>query len=282
MGIKTFTPTTAGRRHMVSLTYEEITHKGAEKNLVKRLKNNAGRNNMGKITTRHRGGGAKRIYRMVDFKYTDKLDIPAVVKTVEYDPNRSSFIMLVNYADGEKRYHIAPADIKVGDEIITKAKAKPKTGNRMKLINIPIGFQIFNLELTQGCGAQMIRSAGSSGKLVSLESEMAHVQLASGEVRLIDKNCYATIGVVSNSDHANVIHGKAGTRRHMGWRPTVRGKVMNPCDHPHGGGEARNSIGLKHPKTPWGKPALGHKTRNRKKFSNVHIVTRRPSRKQKK
>ncbi len=282
MGIKTFKPTTAGRRHMVSLTYEEITHKGPQKNLVKRLKNNAGRNNMGKITTRHRGGGAKRIYRMIDFKHTDKLNIPATVKTVEYDPNRSSFIMLVSYKDGEKRYHLAPADIKVGDEVIAQVKAKPKTGNRMKLLNIPVGFSIFNLELTAGCGGQIIRSAGSSGKLVSLESEMAHVQMASGEVRLIDKNCYATIGVVSNSDHSNVIHGKAGTRRHMGWRPTVRGKVMNPCDHPHGGGEARNSIGLKHPKTPWGKPALGHKTRNRKKFSNTRIVTRRPSRKQKK
>lgn len=282
MGIKTFRPTTAGRRHMVSLTYEEITHKGPEKTLVKRLKNNAGRNNMGKITTRHRGGGARRIYRMMDFKQTDKLNIPANVKTVEYDPNRSAFIMLVAYRDGEKRYHIAPAGIKVGEEIITKAKAKPKTGNRMKLVNIPVGFQIFNLELTAGCGGQMIRSAGSSGKLVSLEGEKAHIQMPSGEVRLVDKECYATIGVVSNSDHANVIHGKAGTRRHMGWRPTVRGKVMNPCDHPHGGGEARNSIGLKHPKTPWGKPALGHKTRNRKKYSNASIVTRRASRKQKK
>ncbi len=282
MGIKTFKPTTGGRRHMISLTYDEITHKGPEKSLIKRLKNNAGRNNLGKITTRHRGGGARRIYRIVDFKQTDKLNIPATVKTIEYDPNRSSFIMLVAYRDGEKRYHLAPAGITVGEEILTKVKAKPKVGNRMKLENIPVGFQIFNLELTPGCGGQIIRSAGSSGKLVSLEGEMAHVQLASGEVRLVSKSCYATIGVVSNSDHANVIHGKAGTRRHMGWRPTVRGKVMNPCDHPHGGGEARNSIGLKHPKTPWGKPALGHKTRNRKKHSNAMIVTRRPSRKQKK
>ena len=282
MGIKTFKPTTAGRRHMVSLTYDEITHKGPEKSLIKRLKSNASRNNLGKITTRHRGGEAGRIYRMVDFKQTDKLNIPATVKTIEYDPNRSSFIMLVAYRDGEKRYHLAPAGVTVGEEIITKVKAKPKVGNRMKLENIPVGFQIFNLELTPGSGGQMIRSAGSSGKLVSLEGAMAHVQLASGEVRLVSKDCYATLGVVSNSDHANVIHGKAGTRRHMGWRPTVRGKVMNPCDHPHGGGEARNSIGLKHPKTPWGKPALGHKTRNRKKHSNASIVTRRPSRKQKK
>jgi large subunit ribosomal protein L2 len=282
MGIKTFKPTTAGRRHMVSLTYEEITHKGPEKSLVTRLKNNAGRNNMGKITTRHRGGGVRRLYRKIDFRQTDKLNIPAIVKTVEYDPNRSAFIMLVAYNDGEKRYHIAPGGIKVGDEIVTKIKAKPKLGNRMKLLSIPVGFEIYNLELTAGKGGQIIRSAGSAGKLVSLEGDKAHVQMPSGEVRLIDKDCYATLGVVSNSDHSNVIHGKAGTRRHMGWRPTVRGKVMNPCDHPHGGGEARNSIGLKHPKTPWGKPALGFKTRNRKKYSNVSIVTRRPSRKQKK
>lgn len=282
MGIKTFKPTTPGRRSMVSLTYEEITHKGPEKTLIKRLKNNAGRNNQGKITTRHRGGGARRIYRIVDFKQTDKMNIPAKVKYIEYDPNRSAFLMLVHYTDGEKRYHIAPTGIKAGDEIITKGKAKPKVGNRMKLLSIPVGFEIHNLELTPGCGGQMIRSAGSSGKLVSLESDKAHVQMPSGEVRLIDKECFATIGVVSNTDHSNVIHGKAGTRRHMGWRPTVRGKVMNPCDHPHGGGEARNSIGLVHPKTPWGKPALGHKTRNRKKYSNNQIVTRRASRKQKK
>ena len=222
------------------------------------------------------------MYRKIDFKQTDKLNIPARVKEIEYDPNRSAFLMLVCYNDGEKRYHIAPTGIKVGDEIMTKIKGKPKIGNRMQLENIPVGFDIHNLELKLGCGGQMIRSAGSCGKLVSLEGEMAHVQMPSGEVRLVDKGCYATIGVVSNGDHANVIHGKAGTRRHMGWRPTVRGKVMNPCDHPHGGGEARNSIGLKHPKTPWGKPALGYKTRNRKKFSNSKIVTRRPSRKQKK
>lgn len=282
MGIKTFKPTTPGMRQKVSLTYDEITTKNPEKSLITRLKNNAGRNNQGKITTRHRGGGARRMYRIMDFRQTDKLNIPAIVKEIEYDPNRSAFIMLVAYADGEKRYHIAPLGIKVGEEIVTKGKAKPKIGNRMKLINIPIGFSIHNLELTVGSGGQLIRSAGSSGKLVSLESEMAHVQMPSGEVRLISKECYATIGIVSNSDHSNVIHGKAGIRRHMGWRPTVRGKVMNPCDHPHGGGEARNSIGLKHPKTPWGKPALGYKTRNRKKYSNIKIVTRRPSRKQKK
>jgi large subunit ribosomal protein L2 len=282
MGIKTFKSTTPGRRQMVSLTYEEITTHNPEKSLIVRLKNNAGRNNQGIITTRHRGGGARRIYRIIDFKQTDKLGIPAVVKQIEYDPNRSAFLMLVHYADGEKRYHIAPQGMKVGDSIMAKAKAKPKTGSRMKLGNIPVGFDIHNLELTPGCGGQMIRSAGSYGKLASLEGEMAHIQMPSGEVRLVDKNCYATIGVVSNLDHANVIHGKAGVRRHMGWRPTVRGKVMNPIDHPHGGGEARNSIGLKHPKTPWGRPALGYKTRNRKKYSNARIVTRRPSRKKSK
>lgn len=281
MGIKTFKPTTPTKRQMVALTYEELTRGKPEKSLVKRIKKHAGRNNMGVITIRHRGGGSRTIYRFVDFNQTDKLNIPAIVKHVEYDPGRSAFIMLVFYKDGEKRYHLAPKDIKVGDEIITKVKAKPKIGNRMKIASIPVGFDIFNVELTPGKGGQMIRSAGSSGKLASLEGEMAHIQLPSGEVRFVPKHCYATIGIVSNPDHSNVILGKAGRRRNMGWRPTVLGKAMNPCDHPHGGGEGHSPIGLKHPKTPWGKPALGYKTRNRKKHSNQFIVTRRPSRKKK-
>lgn len=283
MTIRTYKPITNGRRHAVSVVYDELTkHKRPEKSLTQHVKKHSGRNNMGVITIRHRGGGHKHQYRKVDFKQTDKLNIPARVKAIEYDPMRTPFIMLVAYRDGEKRYHLAPHGIKVGDDIVTKVKAKPVTGNRMKLASMPIGFAIHNLELTPGRGGQMIRSAGSSGKLVSLEGEMAHVQMPSGEVRFIDKNCYATIGTLSNADHSNEELGKAGRRRLRGWRPVVRGKVMNPCDHPHGGGEGRNSIGLKHPETPWGKPALGYKTRNRKKHSNKYIVSRRPSRKKKK
>ena len=216
---------------------------------------------------------------MVDFKQVDKLNIPAKVAAIEYDPGRSAFIMLVNYKDGEKRYHIAPAGMEVGSEIVTKVKAKPQVGNRMKLRNVPVGFDIHNVELNLGKGGQMVRSAGSGAKLVSLEGEMAHVQFPSGEVRLIHKDCYATIGVVSNADHQNVRIGKAGRMRHMGWKPQVLGKSMNPNDHPHGGGEGHSPIGLPGPRTPWGKPALGYKTRWRKKYSNKYIISRKKDKK---
>lgn len=275
MPIKIYKATTNGRRKMSVLTYEEITKTKPEKNLVVRLKKNSGRNNQGKITIRHQGGGYIKKYRLIDFRQTDKMGIPGRVTAIEYDPNRSAFIMLVTYRDGEKRYHIAPNGIKTGMEIITKVKAKPQTGNRMKLRSIPVGFDIHNIELSKGKGGQIVRSAGSSGKLLSLEGPMAHIQLPSGEVRLIDKDCYATIGVVSNSDHQNVRIGKAGRKRHMGWRPEVLGKSMNPVDHPHGGGEGHSPIGLTEPRTPWGKPALGYKTRNRKKYSNKYIIRRK-------
>ena len=274
MPLKKFNPTTPGRRHMSMATFEEITKKKPEKGLIVRLKKNAGRNNQGRITTRHRGGGARTLYRMVDFKQTDKLNIPGKVAAIEYDPGRTAYIMLVNYADGEKRYHLAPSEVKVGDSVETKDKAKIKPGNRLKLRNIPIGYSIHNVELHKGRGGQLGRSAGANIKLVSLEGHYAQIQMPSGEVRMVEKDCYASIGIVGNIDHANVKIGKAGRRRHMGWRPTVRGKVMNPVDHPHGGGEGATSIGLKHPKTPWGMPALGFKTR-RRKFTNNMIVRRR-------
>ncbi|MEK7544556.1 MAG: 50S ribosomal protein L2 [Patescibacteria group bacterium] len=279
MGIKIYKPTTNGRRKMSVLTYEEITKTKPEKSLVKRIKKHAGRNSQGKITIRHQGGGYLKKYRMVDFKQVDKLNIPAKVAAIEYDPGRSAFIMLVNYKDGEKRYHIAPAGMEVGSEIVTKVKAKPQVGNRMKLRNVPVGFDIHNVELNLGKGGQMVRSAGSGAKLVSLEGEMAHVQFPSGEVRLIHKDCYATIGVVSNADHQNVRIGKAGRMRHMGWKPQVLGKSMNPNDHPHGGGEGHSPIGLPGPRTPWGKPALGYKTRWRKKYSNKYIISRKKDKK---
>ncbi len=282
MPIKVYRPTTPGRRKMSVLTYEEVTKTKPEKSLIKRIKKMAGRNNQGKITIRHQGGGSIKQYRMVDFKQTDKLNIPGIVKAIEYDPNRSPFIMLVAYQDGEKRYHIAPEGMKVGAEVITKVKAKAQVGNRMKLKNIPIGFNIFNVELTMGKGGQMVRSAGSTAQLVSLEGPMAHIQFPSGEVRLVHKDCYATIGVVSNADHQNVRIGKAGRKRHMGRRPEVLGKSMNPVDHPHGGGEGHSPIGLPGPRTPWGKPALGYKTRWRKKYSNKYIIRRKNDKKSEK
>jgi len=275
MSIKVYKKTTPGRRQMSVLTYEEITSTKPYKKLLKRIKKHAGRNNYGKLTIRHQGGGYIKQYRIIDFKQKDKINIPGKVETIEYDPNRSAFIMLVKYADGERRYHLAPEGIKVGEEIITKIKAKVKTGNRMALKHIPIGYPIYNLELTEGRGGQLIRAAGSSGKVVSLEGDMAQVQLPSGEIRMVRKECFASIGVVSNIDHGNVIFGKAGRKRLMGIRPTVRGKAMNPVDHPHGGGEGNQPIGLPGPKTPWGMPALGYKTRNRRKYSNKWIVKRR-------
>lgn len=275
MAVKTYKPTTNGRRNMSVVDYSVLTTNKPEKSLLVKKKSNAGRNAHGHITVRHRGGGVKRHYRIIDFKRFDRAGIPAKVASVEYDPNRTSFICLLHYVDGAKRYILAPDGIEVGDEVLMGEKVKVKPGNRMQLKNIPVGYAIHDLELTPGKGSQMIRSAGSSGKVTSLDGEKAYVQLPSGEVRLISKECYATIGVVSNSDHANVKIGKAGRVRKMGRRPQVLGKSMNAVDHPHGGGEGHSPIGMKSPKTPWGLPALGYKTRNRKKASSQYIVSSR-------
>jgi len=271
MPVKKFKPTTPGQRQMSVLTFEEITRTKPEKSLLLPVKKNAGRNNQGKICVRHRGGGEKRKYRIIDFNRRDKLNIEGKVASIEYDPNRTAFIMLVQYKDGEKRYHLAPLGIKVEDKVVIKEKAKIKDGNRMKIKNIPVGYSIYEVELSEKRGGQLGRSAGAIIRLVSLEGKHAQIQMPSGEVRLVNKECYATIGTVSNIDHSNVSLGKAGRKRHMGWRPTVRGSVMNPIDHPHGGGEGKSSVGLKHPKTPWGMPAMGFKTRNRK-YTNKMIV----------
>lgn len=275
MELKKFKPTTPGIRQMSIASFEEITKSKPEKSLTKTLKKNSGRNSTGRITVRHRGGGTRRRYRNIDFKRTDKLNIEGKVKAIEYDPNRTAYIMLVNYKDGEKRYHLAPTEIKVGDKIVTREKAKVKAGNRMKLKNIPVGFSIYNVELYEGRGGQLARSAGSSLKLVSVEGDYAQIQMPSGEIRLVSKDCYATIGIVSNIDHFNISIGKAGRTRHFGRRPQVRGKAMNPVDHPHGGGEGGCPIGLKHPKTPWGMPALGFKTRRRRYTDKMIIKDRR-------
>ncbi len=275
MALKVYKPTTNGRRGMTSSTFDEITTNKPEKSLLRVKMRGSGRNSQGKITVRHRGGGVARKYRVVDFKQTEKIDIPAKVATIEYDPNRTAYIILAQYADGEKRYHIAPQNIKVGDNIITSKSAKIEVGNRMMIKHIPVGYNIYNVELTEGKGGQIVRSAGSSAKLVSLETERAQIQLPSGEVRFISQKCYATIGIVSNPEQININVGKAGRTRWKGRRPQVRGKVMNPVDHPHGGGEGNQSIGLKYPKTPWGMPALGVKTRNKRKYSQKWIIKRR-------
>lgn len=275
MPVKSFKPTSAGQRFRISLTYEELTKHKPEKTLIKRIQKHAGRNNQGRLTVRHRGGGNKVFYRLIDFKQTKKIGIPAKVTAIEYDPFRTCFIMLATYADGEKRYHIAPEGIKAGSTIITKPNAKIKLGNRLQLQNIPVGFEIYNLELQKGRGGQMIRSAGSAARLISLEGRYAQVELPSKEIRFIHKDCYASIGRVSNVDHNLVSLGKAGRARWKGLRPEVQGKAMNPIDHPHGGGEGGTKIGLKHPKTPWGAPALGFKTRKRNKWTDRFIVKTR-------
>jgi large subunit ribosomal protein L2 len=259
---------------MTVSTFEEITRTEPEKSLVEILKSKAGRNNNGKITVRHQGGGHKRKYRVIDFK-RDKMDVAAVVATIEYDPNRSANIALLNYADGEKRYIIAPNGLKVGDAIVSAEKADIKVGNALPLRSIPVGTIIHNIELKAGKGAQLVRSAGNSAQLMAKEGDYAQVRLPSGEVRMIRVECKATIGQVGNLDHENINLGSAGRKRHMGIRPTVRGSVMNPCDHPHGGGEGRSPIGRPGPVTPWGKPTLGYKTRNKKKSSSKFIVKRR-------
>ena len=274
MGIKKYNPTSPGLRGMTVSTFEEITTDKPEKALTVTLKKHAGRNVRGKITVRHRGGGTRAKYRIIDFK-RNKDDIPATVKSIEYDPNRSANIALVCYADGEKRYIIAPNKLKVGDVIVSGPDSDIKVGNALPIANIPVGTIIHNIELKPGKGAQMVRSAGNGAQLMAKEGNYAQVRLPSGEVRMVRINCRATIGEVGNIEHANIQIGKAGRKRHMGWSPPVRGSVMNPNDHPHGGGEGRAPIGRKGPVTPWGKPALGYKTRNKHKDSNKYIVRRR-------
>ena len=274
MAIKKFRPTSPALRQMTVLVSDEITCNQPEKSLLVNLKKKAGRNVHGRITVRHRGGGQKRKYRIIDFK-RDKDGIPAKVATIEYDPNRTANIALLNYADGEKRYILAPVGINVGDTILSGLGADIKPGNCLALKDMPVGTIIHNIELKPGKGAQLVRSAGVSAQLMAKEGKNALLRLPSGEMRLVSINCKATIGQVGNIEHGNVVIGKAGRKRHMGIRPTVRGSVMNPNDHPHGGGEGRSPIGRPSPVTPWGKPALGYKTRKKNKASNKLIVSRR-------
>ena len=273
MAIRNYKPTTNGRRKMSTLINTEITTDKPEKSLVVTIKKNGGRNNQGRITVRHKGGGEKRKYRIIDFK-RNKRDIPGVVATIEYDPNRSANIALINYKDGEKRYIIAPKDLKVGMEIVSGENADIIVGNALPIMNIPVGTVIHNIELKPGKGGELARSAGASAQILGREGNYVMVRLSSGEQRKILGTCYATIGEVGNEDYELVKLGKAGRSRHMGIKPTVRGSVMNPNDHPHGGGEGRAPIGRKGPVTPWGKPALGYKTR-KKKASDKLIVRRR-------
>ena len=275
MAIRNYKPTTPGRRGMSTLTNEEITKSTPEKSLTVTLKKNSGRNNQGKITVRHQGGGVKRKYRLIDFK-RDKKDIAGVVASIEYDPNRTANIALINYMDGEKRYIIAPKNLKVGDKVISGENVDIKVGNALPIMNIPVGTVIHNIELRPGKGAALARSAGTSAQILGREGKYVMIRLSSGEQRKVLGTCMATIGVVGNEDASLVKLGKAGRKRHMGIRPTVRGSVMNPNDHPHGGGEGRAPVGRKAPLTPWGKPALGYKTRNNKK-TDKFIVRRRNS-----
>ena len=275
MAIRNYKPTTPGRRGMSTLTNEEITKSTPEKSLTVTLKKNSGRNNQGKITVRHQGGGVKRKYRIIDFK-RDKKDITGVVASIEYDPNRTANIALINYMDGEKRYIIAPKNLKVGDKVISGENVDIKVGNALPIMNIPVGTVIHNIELRPGKGAALARSAGTSAQILGREGKYVMIRLSSGEQRKVLGTCMATVGVVGNEDASLVKLGKAGRKRHMGIRPTVRGSVMNPNDHPHGGGEGRAPVGRKAPLTPWGKPALGYKTRNNKK-TDKFIVRRRNS-----
>ncbi len=273
MPLKQYRPTSPGRRLMSGYTFEEITKTKPEKSLLRPLKKKAGRNNQGRITVRHRAGGAKRRLRVIDFK-RDKFGIPGKVNAIEYDPNRSARIALIFYVDGEKRYILAPVGLKVGDTIQSGEGAEIKPGNSLPLRALPTGTMIHNIEMRKGKGGQLVRSAGNSAQLLAKEGELAHVRLPSGEVRLIRSECSATIGQVGNPEHQGINLGKAGRKRWMGWRPTVRGSAMSPRDHPHGGGEGRSPIGMPGPKTPWGKPALGYRTRNNKS-SDKMIIRRR-------
>ena len=274
MSIKVFKPTTNARRNMSVTDYSELSKVAPEKSLLKSLKKNSGRNSYGRITVRHRGGGNRRKYRVIDFKRT-KFDVKATVKTLEYDPNRSAHIALIEYADGEKAYILAPVGLKVGDTVIAGPSADIKPGNALPLTNIPVGTFIHNVELYPGKGGQLARAAGNAAQLMAKEGVYALLRLPSGELRNVPVQCMATVGQVGNLDHENVKIGKAGRTRHMGIRPTVRGSVMNPNDHPHGGGEGKSPIGRPGPVTPWGKPALGYKTRAKKNRSDKLIVKRR-------
>ena len=274
MAIKTYKPTTASRRNMTVTNYTQLSKVDPEQSLLEPLKKNSGRNSYGRITVRHRGGGNRRKYRVIDFK-RDKDGINANVLTIEYDPNRSAFIALVQYEDGEKRYILAPHDLRVGDVVRSGADADIKPGNALPLLNIPVGTFIHNIELYPGRGAQLVRSAGNMAQLMGKENDYALIRLPSGEMRKVPIGAKASIGQVSNIDHENVHYGKAGRVRHMGIRPTVRGSVMNPCDHPHGGGEGKSPVGRPGPVTPWGKPALGYKTRKTHNRTDKYIVKRR-------
>lgn len=275
MSIKTYKPTTPSRRHMSVSGFDGVDkHAKPQKELVEVLKKHSGRNSYGRITVRHQGGGNRKKYRVIDFK-RDKMDVPATVLRLEYDPNRSAYIALVEYTDGERRYILAPVGLNVGDTVLSSAAADIKPGNALPLANIPVGTVIHNIELYPGKGAQLVRSAGVAAQLMAKENGMATVRLPSGEYRKVRLNCIACIGQIGNVDHANIAIGKAGRKRHMGIRPTVRGSVMNPCDHPHGGGEGKAPVGRPGPVTPWGKPAMGYKTRKKKNATDKFIVKRR-------
>ena len=275
MSIKTYKPTTPSRRHMSVSGFDGVDkHAKPQKELVEVLKKHSGRNSYGRITVRHQGGGNRKKYRVIDFK-RDKMDVTATVLRLEYDPNRSAYIALVEYTDGERRYILAPVGLNVGDTVLSSAAADIKPGNALPLANIPVGTVIHNIELYPGKGAQLVRSAGVAAQLMAKENGMATVRLPSGEYRKVRLNCIACIGQVGNVDHANIAIGKAGRKRHMGVRPTVRGSVMNPCDHPHGGGEGKSPVGRPGPVTPWGKPAMGYKTRKKKNATDKFIVKRR-------
>ena len=273
MAIKVYKPTTPSRRNMTGYSFEEITKDTPERSLIVLRKAHAGRNNIGRITVRHQGGGQRQYIRMVDFK-RNKVGIPARVSAIEYDPNRTARLALLVYADGEKRYIIAPVGLKVDDAILTGPEAEIRPGNSLPISNIPVGTMMHNIEIAVGKGGQLVRSAGTSAQLLAKEGDYAQVRMPSGEVRLIRQECYATIGQVGNTDHSNIKLGKAGRKRHMGIKPTVRGTAMSPRDHPHGGGEGRQPTGMPGPKTPWGKPTRGYRTR-RNKVTNQYIVRRR-------
>ena len=278
MAIRVYKPTSPARRFMSVLTFEEITKKEPERSLVTDLRHKAGRNHHGKITVRHQGGGARRKYRIIDFK-RNKDGIPATVKAIEYDPNRTCFIALLSYADGEKRYILAPLGLKVGDTVMSGPSADIKPGNCLPIENIPLGTLIHNVEIKVGRGGQMVRSAGTAAQLMAKKGTYAQVRLPSGEVRKVSMNARATVGQVGNTDHSNVRIGKAGRSRHMGIRPSVRGVVMNPCDHPHGGGEGRSPVGMPAPMSPWGKKTQGVKTRKHRKYSDKLIISRKSKKK---
>lgn len=273
MAIKKYKPTTPGRRGMTGYSFEEVTKDTPERSLLKPLRKKGGRNMYGRVTVRHRGGGHRRHLRVVDFK-RDKREIPARVAAIEYDPNRTARLALLHYADGEKRYIIAPIDLRVGDTVVSGTSAEIRPGNSLPIANIPVGTMIHNVELREGRGGQLVRAAGNSAQLLAKEGDYAQVRLPSGEVRLVRQMCYATIGQVGNVEHGNIKLGKAGRKRHLGIRPAVRGSAMSPRDHPHGGGEGRQPIGLPGPKSPWGKPTLGYRTRRNKK-TDQYIVRRR-------